>query len=230
MIALLLLALDASPSAAQIRDSETCYSINRMVDGETRPIGVTWQSVKHDRIDGVDVLRVVVHQRGAGGRFDMRDAFVLRADTLQPITFENTRSGALHVSLRYEDGRVVGRRIDDGVEKAVDVALPTPVWEGNLYGVMFAGLPLAEGATFQLPYYQYDKGVSAFDLRVTGSEVVATPEGPVDAWAVEVTTGADVRITYLIAREGGRELGYRGQSFNQVMGGDCSEITGAPAA
>lgn len=230
MIALLLLALGATPSAAPIQDSETCYSINRLVDGEARPIGVTWQSVKHDRLDGVDVLKVVVHQRGAGGRFDMRDAFVLRADTLQPITFENTRGGALHVSLRYEDGRVVGRRIDDGVEKPVEVALPTPVWEGNLYGVMFAGLPLAEGAAFQLPYYQYDKGVGAFDLRVVGGEMVATPQGPVDAWAVEVTTGADVRITYLIAKEGGRELGYRGQAFNQVMGGDCSEITGPPVA
>lgn len=230
MLSLLLLALGASPSAAPIQDSETCYAINHRVDGETRPIGVTWQSVKHDRLDGVDVLKVVVHQRGVGGRFDMRDAFVLRADTLRPITFENTRNGALHVSLRYEDGRVVGRRIDDGAEQAVDVALPTPVWEGNLYGVMFAGLPLAEGATFQLPYYQYDKGVGAFNLRVVGSETVATADGLVDAWAVEVTTGTDVRITYLIAKDGGRELGYRGQSFDQVMGGDCSEIVGAPAA
>lgn len=224
MFALLLLALAGSPDGALIPDSETCYSISRTRDGETRLIGATWQSVAHGRLDGVDVLRVVVHQRGVGGRFDMRDSFVLRASDLQPISFENTRNGAVHVSLRYGGGRVVGRRIEDGVEQPVNVTLPSPVLEGNLYGVNFAGLPLAEGATFRLPFYQYDKGIGEFDLRVAGSETVPTPEGPVDAWLVEANVGDDIRITYLIAKADRRELAYRGRSFSQSLGGDCSEI------
>lgn len=229
LIALAQLALTAMPQAAPIADSQTCYSITRTQDGVTRPIGVTWQEVRRDRQNGIDVLRVVVHQRGAGGRFDMRDAFVLRADTLQPISFENTRQGRLHVALRYAPGRVQGERIDDDVRQSIDVALPEPVWEGNLFGVTFAGLPLQNGAVFRLPYFQYDKGVDAFDVRVAGSETVSTPDGPIEAWVVEAATGADIRITYLIAKAGGRELGYRGRSFSQMMGGDCSELQTGPA-
>lgn len=229
MLAMFLLALAGAPDAALIPDGEACYSINRTQNGETRLIGATWQSVKRERLDGVDVLRVVVHQRGVGGRFDMRDNFVLRASDLQPLSFENTRAGALHVALTYEDGRVHGRRVDEGVEKPVDVALPTPVWEGNLYGVTFAGLPLAEGATFTLPFYQYDKGVGAFELKVVGSEIVPTADGPADAWLVDVNVGADVQITYLIAKDDRRELGYRGAGFTQTLGGDCSEIVKSPS-
>jgi len=230
MLALLLLALGGTPNGALISASETCYSISRTRDGETRLIGATWQSIERDQLDGVDVLRVVVHQRGTGGRFDMRDSFVLRASDLRPIAFENTRNGALHVSLRYEEGRVVGRRMEDAAEQPVDIALPTPVWEGNLYGVTFAGLPLEADATFQLPFYQYDKGLGAFDLRVVGSEVVPTNEGPVDAWLVQARVGSDIQITYLVAKADRRELGYRGASFTQSLGGDCSEIVKSPSA
>lgn len=215
----------ALTEAASIADSQTCYTISRNQDGGGRlPIGVTWQEVKRDRQDGREVLRVVVHQRGIGGRFDMRDAFVLSADTLQPISFENSRKGERHVALRYEPGRVEGERIDNDVTQPIDVALPGPVWEGNLFGVTFAGLALREGATFHLPYFQYDKGVGAFDVDVAGSETVPTPDGSIDAWVVEATTGVDVRITYLIAKDGRRELGYRGRAFSQEIGGDCSAL------
>jgi len=175
------LALSSLPSADPIADSGTCYSIARMRDGESQSIGVAWQDVRHVQRDGAKVLEVVVHQRGAGGRFDMRDAFVLDEGTLQPIEFENSRRGQVHVALRYGPGSAEGYRIDEGVTRPIKVDLPEPIWEGNLFGVTVAGLPLAEGATFHLPTFQYDKGIAAFEITVTGSEVVATPEGPVDA-------------------------------------------------
>ncbi len=34
-------------------------------------------------------------------------------------------------------------------------------------------LPLAEGAHFELPFYQYDKGFGRFTIDVVGSEDVA---------------------------------------------------------
>ena len=227
----LLTALAGEPilDGALIRDDRACYTISMSRDGASTPIGVTWQTIDHIDVEGRPRLRVVVHQSVNGGAFDMRDAFLLDPETLRPVRLENDRQGQRHVTLDYTADRVVGTRIEDGTSRPVDVALPHPVWEGNLFGVTFAALPLAAGAAFSLPFYQYDKGLGAFLVRVTGDETVETPDGPVDAWALEVSTGDGPPAVYLIAKADRRELGYRSARGGQALGGDCSALMTASA-
>lgn len=230
MIELLATLIEAPRlDGALIRDDRACYTISRTLDGTSTPVGVTWQTIEHVQLNGQAVLRVVVHQSVNGGAFDMRDTFTLAADTLRPIRLENDRKGQRHVTLDYAPDRVVGNRIEGGAPQPVDVALPEAVWDGNLFGVTFAALPLATGTTFRIPFYQYDKGVGAFEIRVTGEEVLTTPEGPVEAWTLEVSPGAGQTLTYLIAKTGRRELGYRHPRGGQTLGGDCSALMEASA-
>lgn len=230
MIALLAgLLLGASqgpaPDGSRIHEDRACYTITMNRGGIETPMGVTWQTIERATVGGRAVLRVVVHQRVAGGAFDMRDAFLLDAATLRPIRLENDRKGERHVTLTYGADAVTGERVEDGAVHEVDVALPGPVWEGNLFGVTFGALPLAAGATFEVPFYQYDKGLGAFRVRVTGEETVTTPDGPVAAWVLDVSTGGDgPPLTYLIGKADGRELGYRSARGGQSLGGDCSAL------
>lgn len=216
-----------APEGAWIREDRACYTINMTRDGVSTPVGVTWQTIERVEAGGRPVLRVVVHQRVGGGAFDMRDTFTLDATTLRPIRLENDRKGERHVTLEYAADRVTGTRIEDGASQPVEVALPGPVWEGNLFGVTFAALPLEAGASFRVPFYQYDKGLGAFAVRVTGEEAVATPEGPVDAWVLEVSAGDGAPLTYLIGKSDQRELGYRSARGGQSLGGDCSALATA---
>ena len=211
-------------NGALIHDDRACYMISSTRDGASTPVGLTWQTIEHVDVGGRPALRVVVHQSVNGGAFDMTDAFTLDTAELKPIRLENDRKGERHVTLDYASDRVVGIRLEHGVSQPVDVALPDAVSEGNLFGVTFAALPLAAGATFSIPFYQYDKGLGAFSVKVTGDEVVATPQGPIEAWTLEVSTGPGPTTTYLIAKADHRELGYRSARGSQALGGDCSAL------
>lgn len=229
--AILLAAFAAQTNAVppvdgeRIRPATQCFAMQR--DGQT--IGSTLQTIRAVKEDGAAAWDVVVHQRvGDGSRFDMRDHFVLRKADLRPIRFDNDSvRGPMHqhIELSYGDGRVTGMRKIGDKETPVDVELPDPVWEGNLWGVTFGALPLKEGGTYTLPFYQYDKGLGEFSLKVTGSETVATPDGPVEAWTVDVNTGKGPVATYLIGKDDGTELGSRAPGFANVPGGDCSGLS-----
>ena len=197
-------------------------------DGAARPVGITWQTVERDTVDGRPVLRIVVHQRVGDGAFDMRDEFLLEAATLRPISLENTISGQVHIRLEYQPDRIIGERIENGENTPIDVPLTGPVWEGNLFGQTFAALPLAEGAEFSLPYWQYDKGFGSFSVKVVGRETVRTPDGRIEAWVVEAGAEPGRTLTYLISTSGNRELGYRAAQGSQALGGDCSSLETAP--
>ena len=216
---------DAVPDGARLADSRACYTLNMTRDGVSRPIGVTWQTVERTERDGRPVLEVVVHQSINGGAFDMRDTFVVDAATLRPLALVNRRSGHDHVTLAYGADRITGQRVEaDGAVRPIDVPLEGPVWEGNLWGLTFAALPLAEGATFSLPYWQYDKGFGRFSVRVTGSETIEADGGPVEAWVVEAAPGDGPPIRYLIGKSDHREIGYSTGQGSQTPGGDCSAL------
>lgn len=201
-----------------------CYAILR--GGET--IGATLQRVSPVDADGTPAWDIVVHQRiGDGAQFDMRDHFVLRRSDLRPIAFESRarRGDDTHnIALAYSEDRVTGARTGGGEASTIDVALPGPVWEGNLWGITFGALPLVEGAHFSLPFYQYDKGLGRFELEVTGSETVETPAGAAEAWTVALEAAPGRSITYLIGKADGAELGTRGPGFGTRLGGDCSGL------
>ncbi len=226
MIALAMIAALAAagaPSGGTLAMQDACFTLTMSHDGQSQEMGRVRQTVERGKQGGRDVLFVLVHQHGE--KFDMRDTFVLDGKTLHPIHFENSRNGKTHVVLDYSGGRVIGKKFDkDGASTPIDVALETPVWDGNLFGVLFSALPLAPGREFRLPNYQYDKGVGEFTVRVTGSQSVTTPDGPVDAWVLDAGVDEKLRVDYLIARDQPRELGYRGAGFSQSLGGDCSAI------
>jgi hypothetical protein len=215
----------AVPDGARLAESRTCYTLNMTRDGVSRPVGVTWQTVTRAERDGRPVLEIVVHQSMGGGAFDMRDAFVVDAATLRPLSLVNRRMGRDHVTLAYGDDRITGQRIEaDGAVQAIDVPLQEPVWDGNLWGLTFAALPLAEGASFSLPYWQYDKGFGRFAVRVTGSRTVEAATGPVEAWVVEAQAGEGPPTTYLIGKEDHDEISYSVAQGSQTPGGDCSAL------
>jgi hypothetical protein len=240
MLPLVLLAAAVSsplPSGDRVAAQDACFTISMTRDGATSEIGRVRQTVQRGQRGGKPVVFVLVHQHGAN--FDMRDTFVLDGKTMRPIHFENTRNGRAHVVLDYADDRVSGTKVGkDGATTAIDVPLAAPVWEGNLFGVMFAGLPLKAGGSYRVPSYQYDSGPGEFTVRVKGSETVTTPDGPVDAWVLDAGIDEKTRVEYLVAKKSPRELGYRGPGFVQALGGDCSAIapldtpvtTPAPAA
>jgi hypothetical protein len=214
------------PDGRRLAEGDACYTLNMNHGGTVRPIGATWQTVKRALRDHHPVLEIVVHQSVNNGAFDMRDEFVLDAASLRPLALTNYRKGELHVRLAYADDRVTGERFNaDGTATPIDVPLPVPVWEGNLFGLTFAALPLAEGATFSLPYWQYDKGFGGFTVEVTGSRTVETASGLIDAWIVGAVAGDGPTMTYLISKADHRELSYSAAQGSQSAGGDCSAIS-----
>ncbi len=229
------------PDGRRLEPYEACYTINMTREGQTRPIGVTWQSLRRGEQDGRAIWTVVVHQK-VGDRFDMRDVFTLDADTLEPLQLVNTRNGHTHIQATYASDEIRVQRFSEPAAAAVEtstISLTGPVWEGNLYGPTFAALTLAEGDRYSLPFWQYDKGFGQFDVGVVGSETLDTPEGPVDAWVLNVTAksttplqngaGNERQMTYRIAKVGGRELGYEAAQGSQTLGGDCSALQAANA-
>jgi hypothetical protein len=213
------------PDGTKIREDRACYTIFSGAWGHGKKLGVTWQSIAHTREDGRNVLDIVVHQKANNDAFDMRDHFVLDGSTLLPIRLETIRNGKPHAFLEYRNGRVIGWHFGkDATRHDVDISLPGPVWDGNLYGPTFAALELKAGGQFAVPFYQYDRGLGQFSVAVTATERVTTPEGNVDAWVVHAGPNPAEMLDYLIGRESRRELGYRAAEGYQLLGGDCTGI------
>lgn len=232
MLTLLLMSAQMAaviePDAARLAESEQCFTLYRKTEDGDAPIGNTWQTIERTEYDGRPALRIVVHQYGNGGSFDMRDEFIVDARNLKPLEFHNrfrnARGGAHEVDLRYTDERISGTRSDGGEKQTVDIPLDHAVWEGNLWGLTFAALPLAENAQFELPFWQYHKGFGYFDVKVTGEKTVTTPDGDVKAWVLSAGIKGDAHSEYFIAKDGNTELGYGGEGFHQALGGDCSHL------
>lgn len=224
-IALALLAVMApaglvKPDASRLQPGDRCYAME--LQGE--PVGETRQVIRADRRDGRAVWDVVVHQRVPSRRFDLRDHFVLAKRDLAPLAFDSRKLGVEHVRLRYDGNHVSGVKIENGMTTPIDLTTRTPIWEGNLWGVTFGALPLKQGVTFTLPFYQYDKGIGSFTLTVTGSETVTTPDGSVDAWVIDAGTDPKRRSTYLIGKRDGWEVATRAGPFTTRLGGDCTGL------
>lgn len=196
-----------------LKPSTACYAIVR---GDA-VIGATYQRVREATIEGVLAWDIVVHQRIGDGKFDLRDHFVLRRADLTPIAMDSRKAGVEHVRVAYGAGKAITTRPGAA---AVETVFAGRIWDGNLWGLTFAALPLAEGAHFELPFYQYDKGIGHFTLDVIGSERV---DGR-DVWTVEVTSGDQRKVRYQIGKADRAELGYYGGGFAQRLGGDCSAI------
>ena len=203
-----------------------CYALATQRDGVSRTLGRTLQVVRRETLDGRPVVRVLVHQQLQGGAFDVRDDFVLEPADLRPIRYVSRRNGAVRVDVSYGADAVTGYRVgDDGRREDLSAPLTEAVWEGNLWGVVFAAMPLSENSQLSLPFWHYEKGFGQFSLRVVASERLSAPEGDVPAWVVEATDGSGQMVTYRVGQDRGLEISYAAGAFTQTPGGDCSGLS-----
>jgi hypothetical protein len=227
---LALLALAAAPAdlpkmeGGKLKAGESCYTM--AVQGKLR--GTTWQAIKPARAKGKPAWDITVHQLLQDGSFDMRDHFIVERDSLLPIRVRSWRGrdrsakGWHRVTLDYGGGKVTGSRESAAGKTAIDVALDGPTWDGNLWGVTFAALPLKDGGSYALPFWQYDKGKGSFAVRVMGSEMGDAGGGAkTPAWIVEMGDNPQRLTRYVIAKAPRAELGYAMDGFAQTPGGDC---------
>jgi hypothetical protein len=226
---IMLAALAATGAATPKIDGErlqpgsTCYSI---VVGD-KAIGSTMQTVTASRDGTRLVWDIVVHQKLANGSFDMRDHFIVDRKTLLPIRMdsqrgrERTERGWHRVSVEYGPRNARGIRETATGSTPLEVPLTAPTWDGNLWGLTFAALPLKEGGTYAVPFWQYDKGFGTFTARVVGSEDVDTPSGKIAAWVVEAGDDPAQLARYKIAKATRQELGYTAGPNGQRLGGVC---------
>lgn len=220
------LAAPAMPpriDGTRLHAGTVCYAIT----AGDRTIGATMQTVTASRDGRRPVWDIVVHQRLASGAFDMRDHFVVDRATLRPLRMDSERgrdrgaTGWHRVSVSYDAQRIRGSKETARGTTPIDVALPGPVWDGNLWGLTFAALPLRAGGRYTVPVWQYDKGFGSFTARVVGSETVDTPTGAVAAWIVEAGDDPAQPARYRIAKTSRQELGYAAGPGGQRLGGSC---------
>jgi|SRR4249919_831297 len=223
-----LAATSPAPQGHRLPEGTWCYAITASKDGATQTIGHTFQSIERITHDGKPALKVVVHQR-MGAKFDMRDTFLLDAATLRPFEVTNVRFGKTHVHDVYGDKGVTETRWDDaGKETTTTKPLARPVWEGNLFGVMFAALPLEAGASYAVPYYQYDKGEGTFAIDVTGTRTLDTADGKREAIVLKAGPSKDEQIEYFIGAAPRIELAYNGpHGFGQSLAPSCAAFEAA---
>lgn len=209
----------------RLRAGSACYTI--LVGG--RPVGTTSQTVKASAWKGRALWDVVVHQKLANATFDMRDHFVLDRATLLPVSMDSERGvqrtdrGWHRIHLEYDQGRVRGTRETVAGSSAIDVPLAGATWDGNLWGLTFAALPLRPGAAYRLPYWQYEQGFGTFVVRVVGSEAVEVPGGKIDAWVLEAGPDPAHPFRYLIAKKTRQEIGYISDGASQRLEGGCGQ-------
>lgn len=221
-----------SPEASHLRPGGQCFTITR---GGTA-VGKTWQEIRSIRFEGRRAWDVVVHQRQDDGSFDMRDHFVLDHTTLRPITLDSQRGTDRdakdwhRVALRYSADRITGTRETKEGVVPIDVALNHPVWDGNLWGLTFASLPLRTAGRYALPFWQYDKGFGTFTVNVVGREDVAVPGGRAAAWVLEAGDDTSNLLRYFVASGAPMEIGYRAGPFGQTLGGDCTALSAATSS
>jgi hypothetical protein len=210
------------PDGGRLIGDRACYTIFAPTNSGDRPIGDTLQTVERVSQRGRAIWQITVHQRLSNGKFDLRDEFTLDGKTLLPLRLKTTLNRKPHADLVYVKGRVTGFHIDrTGAKHRVDRPLGGPIWDGNLFGLTFATLPLSQGARFQVPYFQYDRGFGMFTVTVTGSEKIRTPAGTVDAWVLDAGPSPSQRLVYFIEKDDRRELGYRSSQGGQRLGGLC---------
>lgn len=225
MVAALAATGSGTPTidGTRLQAGSTCYAI--MAGDKT--IGSTLQTVTASRNGTRPVWDIVVHQKLANGSFDMRDHFIVDRKTMLPIRMdsrrgrERTERGWHRVSVEYGSRNVRGTRETTTGSTPLEATLAGPTWDGNLWGLTFAALPLKEGGSYAVPFWQYDKGFGTFTARVIGSEDVDTPSGKVAAWVIEAGDDPTQLARYTIAKATRQELGYTAGPSGQRLRGVC---------
>jgi hypothetical protein len=214
---LLIAAILSTPNGALIKNETSCYTTTVQKADKIEIVGYTLQSIERSKKGDYEVFKITIHQRMFGGKFDMRDSFILDATDLHAIEFINERQGKQHVHLNYAKNKISGTRTKaDGTTEVIEVPIQGPIWDANLWGVTFAAMPLTKGAQLRLPTFHYDKGIGEFNVNVAGIET--------DIWQLDVGEEGKPKVRYQIGQSPRRELGVKAGPYTSFIGGDCTEL------
>jgi hypothetical protein len=181
----------------------------RTPEGASAPLDIWTREVRFEEREGKRQLHIV--QRWDGAMVSpTTPAFVKRLDswfdtgTFRPLS---------HVRITEKDGkklvegfvfapdRVSGMQdLAENSQKALSVASNEPTFNFETDIEFLQALPLAEGYEASINFYH--PGGSApqrYSFRVSGSETIAGPTGPVDCWIVTTdygTPGADAKFWF----------------------------------
>ncbi|MEO8202004.1 MAG: hypothetical protein ABI679_15840 [Gemmatimonadota bacterium] len=136
-------------------------------------------------------------------RGQMVDSSLDDLATLAPIRHSSTGMGRT-MRLNFEGGTVRGRYIpDNGTPLSIDQHFSTPPYDSNIFDLVIAALPLAQGYVATIPLYIYEEGgLVWWKATVTGSEPVAMRDGTMaEAWIVDVEDDGRTRARLWITRE-----------------------------
>jgi hypothetical protein len=225
MLAALAVAGESAPEMVgdRLEPGSTCFSI---VENDN-PVGWTKQTITAAAEGGRATWDIVIHQKLNDGAFEMRDHFVVDRKTMLPIRMASQRGkdrSERHwhrVSVEYGLHRISGTKETATGNATFDIPLTRPTWDGNLWGLTFAALPLEEGETYSIPFWQYDAGFGAFTVKVIASEEVSTPSGQLRAWTVDAGADPEQLLRYRIAENPRQELEFAAGPNGQRLGGVC---------
>ncbi len=212
------------PDGRRLAPGQYCYIMTMAENGSVKPVGVTFQSITQQQVDGIDALAVVVHQHMFDGTFDMRDSLLLHHDDLRPIRLNSDRDNKPHVHLEYSDTHISGWKMVGMTKQPIDLAVSGPVWDGNLWGVTFAALPLQAGIPITLPIYQYNSGFGSFYLNPLSQSELKTTQGTYQAWTLKAGPSPSKQAEYTVSTQPGLEIGYTAGPSSQKLGGDCTGV------
>jgi len=207
----------------RLREGRTCYDI--LLRDEK--IGATVQTIEAVTEELTPAWKITIHQTVPSRSFEMRDEFLVGRSSLLPISVVSERGGYRNapgwqrVSVEYQGSRITGTRKTKGGVLPINVRTSSPRWDGNLWGPLFASLPLDAGSDFTIPIWQYDKGLGEFDVQVSGSGPYSTSEGTVEAWFFEAGTSPDQRSRYVFSQASFEELASGSGPMRQAISQSC---------
>ena len=162
------------------------------VDGSRKAIDI-WQrtvSFSPDTEGRPDALHITQRwDRADGSRILIQDSW-FDARTFTPRTHvrHTVKDGKDdYAGYRFDTAQVVGMAdLANNSRKGFVMALPEPSYNFETDMELFQTLPMANGRTFNIPFY--DAGIdkpARYNFVVAGSETIPGPDGrPIDCWLV----------------------------------------------
>lgn len=142
----------------------------------SEPSATYRETFEREELDG---RYVWVHQQwmDTGRGFSAHATTVLDRRSLAPISMvrelEGHPQGLSHVELRFDETGYTKRSQRGEFDRSSRVELATPSFDGAIFGIAIAGLPLAEGLRVRMPtvFTAWD-GLYWLELSVTGRREV----------------------------------------------------------
>lgn len=191
-----------------------CYEL--INDG--KPWGVSRLSIGDLEDTAGLVWDIVVRTRYNNGSIDDTNHFLLEAKDLTPLETEFHSKDNISWTTTYHVDKAT--TVFASGKPTVETELSGRVWDGDLWGFIFTGLPLAEGAHFEIPTYDWYRGVKNLTVDVIGSLKYPKEE----AWVLTAKISYRQERTYLIGKKTNVVYGFKSGGYVERAGGDCSML------